>query len=140
MDITILCKKFIVSNINALTMGLKEQIQERTKRLAIGIIRQCSRLPKTVENQIISRQLIRASCSVGANYRAVSRAKSPADFINKLNIVEEEADESIFWLEMLEELENKHSQSISGLRSEMTEILAIVVAAKKTSKQNLGSL
>ncbi|MCU0378454.1 MAG: four helix bundle protein [Bacteroidales bacterium] len=120
-------------------MGLKEQIQDRTKKLAIGIIRQCSKLPKTDENQIISRQLIRASCSVGANYRAVCRAKSPADFINKLNIVEEEADESIFWLEMLEELENKHSQSISCFRSEMTEILSIVVAAKKTSKQKLCS-
>jgi len=121
-------------------MGMKEQMQERTKRLALGIIRQCSKLPKTNQNQIISRQLIRASCSVGANYRTIGRAKSPADFINKLNIVEEEADESIFWLEMLEELDSKHFQSISGLRSEMTEILSIIVAAKKTSKQKLGSL
>ena len=118
-------------------MGLKEQIQLRTKNLAIGIIQLCNKLPKTDSNQIIARQLIRASCSVGANYRAVCRAKSSADFINKLNIVEEEADESIFWLELLEELDNKQSKSTIAYRNEMTEILSIVVAAKKTTKQKL---
>jgi four helix bundle protein len=119
-------------------MGLKEQIQLRTKNLAIGIIHLCNKLPKTDSNQIIARQLIRASCSVGANYRAVCRAKSSADFINKLNIVEEEADESIFWLELLEELDNKLSKSTLAYRNEMTEILSIVVAAKKTTKQKLS--
>ena len=94
-------------------------------------------LPNTDSNRIISRQLIRASCSVGANYRAVCRAKSPADFINKLNIVEEEADESIFWLELLEELETRFSDTISLYIREMTEILSIVVAARKTSKLKL---
>ncbi len=118
-------------------MGLKEQIQQRTKKLAIGIIRLCSKLTKTDSNQIVSRQLIRAACSVGANYRAVCRAKSPADFINKLNIVEEEADESLFWLEILEELENKLIEPISVYKNEMNEILSIAVAAKKTSKQKL---
>jgi len=120
-------------------MGLKEQIQQRTKKLAIGIITMCGKLPKTEGNQIISRQLIRAACSVGANYRAVCRAKSPADFINKLNIVEEEADESIFWLELLEELDCKLTQIISVYSNEMTEILSIVVAAKKTSKQRMSA-
>jgi len=118
-------------------MGMKEQIQLRTKKLAIGIVRLCGMLPSTDSNKIISRQLIRASCSVGANYRAVCRAKSPADFINKLNIVEEEADESIFWLELLEELDTKSSDTISVYIREMTEILSIVVAAKKTSKLKL---
>ena len=120
-------------------MGLKEQIQLRTKNLAIGIIHLCNKLPKTDSNQIIARQLIRASCSVGANYRAVCRAKSSADFINKLNIVEEEADESIFWLEILEELESKLAGTLLVHRNEMNEILSIVVAAKKTSKQKLVS-
>ena len=120
-------------------MGLKEQIQLRTKNLAIGIIHLCNKLPKTESNQIIARQLIRASCSVGANYRAVCRAKSSADFINKLNIVEEEADESIFWLEILEELESKLAGTVLVHRNEMNEILSIVVAAKKTSKQKLVS-
>jgi len=120
-------------------MGLKEQIQLRTRNLAIGIIHLCNKLPKTDSNQIIARQLIRASCSVGANYRAVCRAKSSADFINKLNIVEEEADESIFWLELLEELDNKQSKSILAYRNEMNEILSIVVAAKKTTRQKLSA-
>src|SRR5674476_498190 len=120
-------------------MGLKEQIQQRTKKLAIGIIHMCSKLPKTDSNQIVTRQLMKAACSVGANYRAVCRAKSSSDFINKLNIVEEEADESIFWLELLGELDNKLTESVSIYKNEMNEILSIVVAAKKTSKQKLTS-
>jgi len=128
-----------MNQLNGIIMGLKEQIQQRTKKLAIGIITMCGKLPKTEGNQIISRQLIRAACSVGANYRAVCRAKSPADFINKLNIVEEEADESIFWLELLEELDCKLTQIISVYSNEMTEILSIVVAAKKTSKQRMSA-
>lgn len=120
-------------------MGLKEQIQSRTKKLAIDIIHLCSKISKSEANLIISRQLIRSSCSVGANYRAVCRAKSLADFINKLNIVEEEADESIFWLDLLKDLESKFSDIISGYMNEMTEILSIVVAAKKTSRRRLTS-
>jgi four helix bundle protein len=76
---------------------------------------------------------------VGANYRAVCRAKSPADFINKLSIVEEEADESIFWLELIGELETQFSETVSSIIREMTEILSIVVAARKTSKRRLQS-
>ncbi len=120
-------------------MEMKEQIQLRTKILAIGIVRLCGMYPATESNKIISRQLIRASCSVGANYRAVCRAKSPADFINKLSIVEEEADESIFWLELLGEIETRFSDTVSANIREMTEILSIVVAAKKTSKGRLQS-
>jgi four helix bundle protein len=116
-------------------MGLKEQIQDRTRSLAIGIIKLCEALPEKDSNRIITRQLIRATCSVGANYRAVCRAKSTADFINKLNIVEEEADESIFWMELLGELNTNNSEIVLKYRNEMNEILAIVVAAKKTSKQ-----
>ena len=120
-------------------MGLKEQIQYRTKSLAIGIIKLCEGLPEKDSNRIITRQLIRATCSVGANYRAVCRAKSTADFINKLNIVEEEADESIFWMELLGELNTNILETVLNYRNEMNEILAIVVAAKKTSKQRLAS-
>ncbi len=76
---------------------------------------------------------------MGANYRAVCRAKSPADFINKLSIVEEEADESIFWLELLGELETRFLDTISVCIREMTEILSIIVAARKTSKQRFQS-
>jgi four helix bundle protein len=119
-------------------MGLKEQIQLRTRNLALGIISLCGQLPGTLPNNIVVRQLIRASCSVGANYRAVSRAKSTADFINKLHIVEEEADESIFWLELLQEIEPAYKDSITSFISEMNEILSIVVAARKTAKNKLA--
>ena len=120
-------------------MEMKKQIQLRTKKLALGIISLCDRLPRSVPNQVISRQLIRSSCSVGANYRAVCRAKSYADFINKLNVVEEEADESIFWLELLLDLECGFREPVSAFISEMDEIVSIVVAAKKTAKHNLNN-
>ncbi|MDF1559037.1 MAG: four helix bundle protein [Bacteroidales bacterium] len=116
---------------------MKKQIQFRTRKLALGLVSLCDRLPRSVPNQIISRQLIRASCSVGANYRAVCRAKSYADFINKLSVVEEEADESIFWLELLLDLERGFKEPVSAFTSDMDEIVSIVVAAKKTAKHNL---
>lgn len=116
---------------------MKNQIQLRTKKLALGIISLYDRLPGSVPNQVISRQLIRSSCSVGANYRAVCRAKSYADFINKLNVVEEEADESIFWPELLPDPECGFREPVSAFITEMDEIVSIVVAAKKTAKHNM---
>src|ERR671922_142056 len=76
-------------------------MKKRTRAFALAIIRLVERLPSTVAGRVISHQLIRCGTSVGANYRAACRAKSQADFIAKMGIVEEEADESIFWLEIL---------------------------------------
>ncbi len=115
---------------------MEEMIKQRTKKLAINIIRLCSTLPNKQEFWVISRQLIRAATSVGANYRAVCRAKSTPDFINKLAIVEEEADESIYWLELLEELDIKNDV-LSHSKKEMNEILSIVIASKKTAKRKM---
>jgi four helix bundle protein len=120
-------------------MGMKEQMQLQTKRLALQIIELCDQLSWSTKNQVISRQLIRASCFVGANYRAVSRAKSPADFIGKLSVVEEEADETIYWLELLKEIEPGFRDEIVACCSEMNEILSIIVASRKTAKHNLTS-
>ncbi len=120
-------------------MNLKEQMQLRTRSLALDIISLCNHISRNTQNQIISKQLIRASCSVGANYRAVSRAKSPSDFINKLSVVEEEADEVLFWLELLQELEPGFRDEIVSCSSEMNEILSIVVASRKTAKKNLNN-
>jgi four helix bundle protein len=120
-------------------MGVKEQMQLRTRNLALEVISLCNQLSRNTQNQIISKQLVRASCSVGANYRAVSRAKPPADFINKLYVVEEEADEAIFWLELLQELEPGFKDRIVTCSSEMNEILSIVVASSKTAKKNLNN-
>ena len=110
-------------------------MQNRTKKISLDIILFCDDLPKENKYFIIGKQLIRAATSVGANYRVVKRAKSPADFINKLTIVEEEADETLFWLELIMELQGK-SEKTTSLYNEMNEILSIVVASIKTAKLN----
>jgi len=91
-------------------------------------------LPKSKGTEVIAYQLIKASSSVAANYRAVCRAKSKADFINKLKIVEEEADESLFWLEFVEELELIRKQLLKELIKEADELVSIFTAALKTTK------
>ena len=80
-----------------------EQLKDRTKKLAIDIIRLTDTLSKSDSTTILNRQIIRSATSVAANYRAACRARSKADFVNKLGIVEEEADETLFWLEMFVE-------------------------------------
>ncbi len=108
-------------------------MQNRTKRAALDIILFCDELPRKNSFFILEKQLMRSASSVASNYRAVSRAKSTADFINKLTIVEEEADESLLWLEMIMELYHK-PERVKPLHSEMEEILKIVVASIKTAK------
>ncbi len=108
----------------------------RTKRFALDTIKFCSQLPNKAEFQVISRQLIRSATSVAANYRAVCRAKSKPDFINKLSIVEEEADESAFWLEMLAELRNGDKVELARLSDEASQLTAIMVSSKKTARGN----
>lgn len=83
----------------------KFELQNRTKHLAIRIIKLTKTSPLSQEGKVISNQIIRSGTSVAANYRAACRAKSPKDFISKMGIVEEECDETVFWLEIIEELE-----------------------------------
>jgi four helix bundle protein len=108
----------------------------RTKRFALDTIKFCSQLPNKPEFQVISRQLIRSATSVAANYRAVCRAKSKPDFINKLSIVEEEADESAFWLEMFAELRTGDKVELARLSDEVFQLTAIMVSSKKTARGN----
>ncbi len=82
---------------------MKEEIKRRTKQIGLEVIKLVDEMPYKHSTKAIASQIIRCSTSVGANYRAACRAKSNADFINKLKIVEEEADETIYWLEILEE-------------------------------------
>ena len=116
-------------------MTLKEMLQ-RTKQFSI----ECGYLVSSLNNNIInnaySAQLIRSSSSVGANYRATKRAKSKADFINKLKIVEEELDESLFFLEMIVEFNKNKRDKIVILYREGEELLKIVVASIKTLRRN----
>ena len=113
----------------------ERDMKERTKRFALDVIRLVARLPKTTEARAIGNQLIRSGTSVGANYRAACRGKSKADFIAKLGIVEEEADESLFWLEIIREMGIFDSPSMNSLMKENDEIIAILVASIKTSRR-----
>ena len=112
---------------------MKEQeFKDRTKQVALRIIRLVEALPKTKTAQAIGAQLLRCGTSVGANYRAACRGRSAADVIAKLGIVEEEADESIYWLELLIEAKILPESQLNPLMQEMDEILRMTVASIKT--------
>jgi four helix bundle protein len=113
-------------------------MKARTKKFTIDCALFCSKLPTSREFNAYVNQLIRCSSSVGANYRVSQRAKSTADFINKLKIVEEEADESCFFLEIIQEInkDNELKVEIEKLLKEGNEILAITVASIKTARNN----
>jgi four helix bundle protein len=110
------------------------ELRQRTKDFAKRVIKLIEALPKNTTTNVIGRQLLRSSTSVGANYRAVCRAKSRADFIAKLCIVEEECDETLYWLEMLVETNHIKLALVSELMKEGEEILAIIVASAKTAR------
>lgn len=112
----------------------KDDLKTRTKKFAIEIIHLYKSLPKTVEFQVIGNQLIRSGTSVGANTRAAYRGRSRKEYIAKLGIVIEEADESAFWLELLEELKIDHIESVLKLKNEANELTAIFTSLVKKYK------
>jgi four helix bundle protein len=114
-----------------------DEMKKRTKAFALRIIKMVDSLPKGRTADVIGRQLLRSGTSVGANYRAACRAKSSADFINKMSIVEEETDESIFWMELLVDSGLIGEQQLNGLISEANELLAITVASINTARKGL---
>ena len=109
-------------------------MKARTKRFALRIIKLVSALPNTSGANILGKQLLRSGTSVGANYRSACRAKSTADFICKLAIVEEEADESVYWMELVVESDIVARGLLADLIDEGNQIVSIIVAALKTSK------
>jgi four helix bundle protein len=113
---------------------MPNDLKDRTKRFALDVVRFCSTLPVKPEFRVIGGQLMRAGTSVGANYRAACRSKSKADFINKLSIVEEEADESEYWLELVENLLSSNRMELVRLKSEAGQLVAIMVQSKKTAR------
>ncbi|MBL7995775.1 four helix bundle protein [bacterium] len=110
----------------------EEIFKQRTKHLALRVIRLVESLPNTKTSHIIGKQIIRSSTSVGANYRASCRAKSTADMINKLKIVEEEADETLYWMELLIESKIVSSDKLMELVKETDEIISMTVSSIKT--------
>ena len=113
-----------------------EDLKRRTKQFAIRIIRLVERLPETKTSKIIGNQLLRSGTSIAANYRAGCLGKSKRDFISKMKIVEEEADETLFWLELIEETGAFQKEKLIPLQTEAKEILLIIVASIKTAKNN----
>jgi len=112
----------------------KDELKDRFKQFALRVIRLCQSLPKDKTADVIRGQLLRAGTSVGANYCAACRAKSTADFIYKLGIVEEELDESLYWMELLIEAKILNEHLLNDLMKEGNELLSIVISSIKTAK------
>jgi four helix bundle protein len=114
---------------------MKERdLTQRTRKFALRVIRLVEALPKTRTAEVIGKQLLRAGTSVGANYRAACRAKSTRDFIYKMGLVEEEADESLYWMELLLEAGLVKLERLQPLMVEADELIAITVASIKTAR------
>ena len=113
----------------------RDEMKARTKQFALRVIKLVQSLPPNLAAEVIGKQLLRSGTSVGANYRASCRAKSTADFINKLSIVEEEADESVYWRELLIESKIVKENLLKNLMDEGNQILSIVVSSIKSSKE-----
>jgi four helix bundle protein len=112
----------------------KNLLRGRTKQFALRVIRFVRSLPRDKVMDELGRQLLRCACSTAANYRAACRAKSRADFIAKMGIVEEESDEALFWMEVFVEAELVKPRLLSQLMTEADEITALVVASIRTAK------
>jgi four helix bundle protein len=118
----------------------ERQFKDKTKNLALRIIRLVETLPKNQTSSVVGKQLLRSATSVGADYRAACRGKSPADMISKLSIVEEEADESMYWMELLVEAGLVSEAKLRNLMNEMNEVVAMTVASIKTLRaHNINS-
>lgn len=114
------------------------EFKRRTKQLGLAVIRMTEKFPETRLAWVVKDQILRSALSVGANYRAVCRAKSDKDFINKMRIVEEEADETAYWLEIIEESDLLKSDDLRELKREVNELVAMVVASIRTKSIGLN--
>jgi four helix bundle protein len=114
----------------------EKELKTRTKKFAVAILNFVDELPNRRSANIIGNQLGRSASSVASNYRAAYRARSHAEFISKIGIVEEEADESLFWLDILPDTKNSTVDLTIPLLTEARELTAIFTAASKTAKRN----
>jgi four helix bundle protein len=115
-----------------------EELKRRTKKFGLAVIKLVESLPSSQTARVIGNQLLRSALSVGANYRAACRARSKADFISKVGITIEEADESQHWLEMLGEAGLVPQDKLEPLAKEADELIAILTASAKTARENLS--
>lgn len=114
-----------------------EELKKRTKHFALEVIKLVENFPRSKTSDVIGRQLIKSATSVGANYRSACRAQSHAHFISKISVVEEEADESLYWLELSFESNLVNQESIKDLIKEANELAAIFTASRKTARKNI---
>jgi four helix bundle protein len=112
-----------------------EELRKRTKQFAIRIVKLFRSLPKTEEARVIGRQILRSGTSVAANYRAVCRARSKAEFVAKVGVVVEEADETVLWLELLVDTHIVTANRMAKLLAEANELLAIFAASQHTARK-----
>lgn len=113
----------------------ENKMKDRTKQFALRVIKLVHALPTTTSGRALGGQLIRSGTSVAANYRAACRARSNADFTNKLSIVEEEADESSFWMELIMDSGMMSKPKVADLHDESEQIVAMMVASRKTPRR-----
>jgi four helix bundle protein len=113
-----------------------QDLRKRSMQFALRVVRLFRSLPTSSEARVVGQQLLRSGTSVAANYRAVCKARSRADFISKLGIVEEEIDESVFWLEFLVETQMMPRKRMDDLIDEAKQLTAIFAASRKTAKRN----
>jgi four helix bundle protein len=114
------------------------ELKQRTKAFALRAIKMTQTLPKSMAADVVGRQLLRSSTSVAANYRAACRSRSRAEFVAKMGVVEEEADESAFWLEMLADSALMKPVRLSELAKKADELVAIAVASIRTARNRRG--
>ena len=114
----------------------ERELLQRTKQFALRIFKLVGALPQTIQGRAVAAQLIRSGPSVAANYRAACRARSKPEFVAKLGVVEEEADESAFWLELIMETNLLSATKVEPLLSEASEIVAIMASSKKTATKS----
>ena len=113
-----------------------DELKARTKRFALRVMTLVDVLPNTVIGRVIANQIMRSATSVGANYRAACRARSRAEFISKIGVVEEEADETVFWLELIIGSKIRRIKQITPLLDEANELVAIMAASRKSAIAN----
>ena len=118
---------------------MSQDLRDRTKQFALRIVRMFGELPKNTTAQVLGRQCLRSGTSVAANYREASRARSTAEFLAKLGIVEQELDETLLWLELLVEGKVVTERKMQLLQKEAEEFLKIVVSSIKTAKRKKRS-
>jgi four helix bundle protein len=115
------------------------ELKNRTKQFALRILKLVGALPNTIEGRAIANQLVRCGTSVAANYRATCRARSRAEFIAKIGVVLEEADETLLWLELIHEANLLAAKRVQPLLAEANELVAVMVTSRKSAASNLRS-